>query len=228
MQVSVESSSGLERRLKVAVEEERIANAVESRLKDMSRTVKLKGFRAGKVPLKVVAKHGAGVDNIDIPAATEKGVVVMNTPGQNSNAVAELTIGLMLALSRNIPRKKAFEMLLLGTTLSAAEAQRVGLVTRVVADDRLEAEAGALIRRFEESSAPIVQLARRAIAGGLDPVTAIQMATINTAGYFGLRHLGAVAPGVTDWLFPADDVQTAMLFTVPFWAPEPLSSRDWI
>ncbi|MCG6886047.1 MAG: trigger factor [Proteobacteria bacterium] len=57
MQVSVESSSGLERRLKVAVEEERIANAVESRLKDMSRTVKLKGFRAGKVPLKVVAKH---------------------------------------------------------------------------------------------------------------------------------------------------------------------------
>lgn len=57
MQVSVESSHGLERRLKVAVEEERIAEAVASRLKDMSRTVKLKGFRAGKVPLKVVAQH---------------------------------------------------------------------------------------------------------------------------------------------------------------------------
>lgn len=57
MQVSVESGSGLERRLKVAVEEERIADAVASRLKDMSRTVKLKGFRAGKVPMKVVAQH---------------------------------------------------------------------------------------------------------------------------------------------------------------------------
>ena len=52
--------------------------------------------------LKAIARAGTGVDNIDIPAATEKGVVVMNTPGQNSNAVAELTIGLMLALSRNI------------------------------------------------------------------------------------------------------------------------------
>jgi enoyl-CoA hydratase/carnithine racemase len=44
----------------------------------------------------------------------------------------------------------------------------VGLVSRVVPDDRLEAEAAALIQRFEASSAPIVQLARRAIAGGLD------------------------------------------------------------
>jgi D-3-phosphoglycerate dehydrogenase len=52
--------------------------------------------------LKAIARAGTGVDNIDIPAATERGVVVMNTPGQNSNAVAELTIGLMLALSRNI------------------------------------------------------------------------------------------------------------------------------
>ena len=54
--------------------------------------------------LKVVARAGAGVDNIDIPACTAKGVVVMNTPGQNSNAAAELTIGLMLALSRHIPQ----------------------------------------------------------------------------------------------------------------------------
>jgi cyclohexa-1,5-dienecarbonyl-CoA hydratase len=71
-------------------------------------------------------------------------------------------------LPRLVGRKKAFEMLLLGTTLSAAEAQRVGLVTRVVPDDQLEAEAAALVQRFEESSAPIMQIARRAIAGGLD------------------------------------------------------------
>ena len=54
--------------------------------------------------LKAIARAGTGVDNIHIPTATEKGVVVMNTPGQNSNAVAELTIGLMIALSRHIPR----------------------------------------------------------------------------------------------------------------------------
>jgi D-3-phosphoglycerate dehydrogenase / 2-oxoglutarate reductase len=54
--------------------------------------------------LKVVARAGTGVDNVDIPACTENNIVVMNTPGQNSNAAAELTIGLMLALSRNIPQ----------------------------------------------------------------------------------------------------------------------------
>jgi cyclohexa-1,5-dienecarbonyl-CoA hydratase len=71
-------------------------------------------------------------------------------------------------LPRLVGRRRAYEMILLGTTLTAAEAQRAGLVTRVVPDGRLEAEATSLIQRFEESSAPIVQLARRAIAGGLD------------------------------------------------------------
>ncbi|MBW6477941.1 MAG: 3-phosphoglycerate dehydrogenase [Bacteroidales bacterium] len=46
--------------------------------------------------LKIVVRAGAGYDNIDLDACTQKGVVAMNTPGQNSNAVAELAIGLML------------------------------------------------------------------------------------------------------------------------------------
>ena len=46
--------------------------------------------------LKIVVRAGAGYDNIDLAAATEKGVVVMNTPGQNANAVAELAIGLAI------------------------------------------------------------------------------------------------------------------------------------
>jgi D-3-phosphoglycerate dehydrogenase len=57
--------------------------------------------------LKVIGRAGAGVDNIDVKAATSKGIVVMNTPGGNSNAVAELTIGLMLALAREVPRGDA-------------------------------------------------------------------------------------------------------------------------
>ncbi len=51
--------------------------------------------------LKVVARGGAGYDNIDLDAATEKGICVMNTPGQNSNAVAELAFGMMLNLVRH-------------------------------------------------------------------------------------------------------------------------------
>ncbi|MFO7810543.1 MAG: 3-phosphoglycerate dehydrogenase [Candidatus Delongbacteria bacterium] len=50
--------------------------------------------------LKVIVRAGAGYDNIDLAAATEKGVVAMNTPGQNSNAVAELAIGMMLFMAR--------------------------------------------------------------------------------------------------------------------------------
>lgn len=51
--------------------------------------------------LKLVVRAGAGYDNIDLKSCTEHGVVVMNTPGQNSNAVAELAIGMMIYMSRN-------------------------------------------------------------------------------------------------------------------------------
>jgi cyclohexa-1,5-dienecarbonyl-CoA hydratase len=71
-------------------------------------------------------------------------------------------------LPRIVGRKRAFEILMLGTSLSAAEAERVGLVTRAVPDERLDGEVSALVQRFQESSAPVVQLARRAIVGGQD------------------------------------------------------------
>lgn len=51
--------------------------------------------------LKIVVRAGAGFDNIDLAAATAHGVVAMNTPGQNSNAVAELALGLMVMAVRN-------------------------------------------------------------------------------------------------------------------------------
>jgi len=57
-------------------------------------------FNAAK-KLKVVVRAGAGYDNVDLNAATEKGVCVMNTPGQNSNAVAELALGMMVFGIRN-------------------------------------------------------------------------------------------------------------------------------
>ena len=51
--------------------------------------------------LKVVVRAGAGYDNIDLATATEKGICVMNTPGQNSNAVAELVFGMLVMMVRN-------------------------------------------------------------------------------------------------------------------------------
>ena len=54
--------------------------------------------------LRVIGRAGVGVDNINAAAATRRGIVVMNTPGANAVAVAELTIAMMLALARELPR----------------------------------------------------------------------------------------------------------------------------
>lgn len=51
--------------------------------------------------LRIVVRAGAGYDNVDLAAAKASGVVVMNTPGQNSNAVAELALGMMVYMARN-------------------------------------------------------------------------------------------------------------------------------
>jgi D-3-phosphoglycerate dehydrogenase len=53
--------------------------------------------------LKVISKNGVGVNRIDVAAATDKGIVVTNTPGANFDAVADLTFGLMLSAARRIP-----------------------------------------------------------------------------------------------------------------------------
>jgi D-3-phosphoglycerate dehydrogenase len=52
--------------------------------------------------LKVVSKHGVGVDNVDVPAATRAGVIVTNTPGANQVAVAEMAVALIMALTRKL------------------------------------------------------------------------------------------------------------------------------
>ncbi len=54
--------------------------------------------------LRAICRAGVGVDNVDVPAATKKGIIVMNTPGGNTTSTAEHAITLILALSRNIPQ----------------------------------------------------------------------------------------------------------------------------
>jgi len=53
--------------------------------------------------LKVISRYGAGVDRVDIPAASERGIAVCNTPGANAQAVADLAFGLILCAARRIP-----------------------------------------------------------------------------------------------------------------------------
>ncbi len=57
--------------------------------------------------LRIIAKHGVGLDNIDIPAATARGIVVTTAPSANDQAVADLTMALLLALLRRIPEANA-------------------------------------------------------------------------------------------------------------------------
>lgn len=72
------------------------ANALIVRSDKVTREV----IEAGK-NLEIIVRGGAGYDNVDLEAASEKNIVVMNTPGQNANAVAELALGMMVYFARN-------------------------------------------------------------------------------------------------------------------------------
>jgi D-3-phosphoglycerate dehydrogenase / 2-oxoglutarate reductase len=62
----------------------------------------------GRAPrLRAIGRAGVGVDNVDLEAATRRGIVVMNTPGGNASSVAEHTLGLMVALARHLTRADA-------------------------------------------------------------------------------------------------------------------------
>src|SRR5579863_2768193 len=91
--------------------------------------------------LQIIGRAGAGLDNIEVPAATAKGVVVVSTPDQNSISVAELTLGMMLALARKIPaanqsthgggweRQKFVGTELYGKNFGVVGLGRIGLLT---------------------------------------------------------------------------------------------------
>ncbi len=54
--------------------------------------------------MKIIARHGVGLDSVDLPEATKRGILVTNTPGENRESVAELAVSFMLALARRIPQ----------------------------------------------------------------------------------------------------------------------------
>jgi D-3-phosphoglycerate dehydrogenase len=82
--------------------------------------------------LKVVSKHGVGVDNVDVPAATRAGVIVTNTPGANQVAVAEMAVALIMALTRKLAYhdmvvKSGSWSRIIGTELAGKTVGLVGL-----------------------------------------------------------------------------------------------------
>ncbi|MBL4641803.1 MAG: hypothetical protein JKX86_08285 [Verrucomicrobiales bacterium] len=103
-----------------------------------SETKVTKALLEAAPDMKIVGRAGVGVDNIDIEAATQNGVIVMNTPGGNTIATCELTFSMMMALARNIPQahgsmaagewnRKAFKGVeLYGKTLGVLGMGRIG------------------------------------------------------------------------------------------------------
>jgi D-3-phosphoglycerate dehydrogenase len=131
------------------------------------------------VKLRVVGRAGVGVDNIDVEAATHRGVLVMNTPGGNAVSVAEHTLALLLALARSVPQANAsiqagrWEKSSSGTELRGKTiglvglgrvgtevARRVrGLEMKVLAHDPYVTPAAA--RELEVELVPFEDLLRR-------------------------------------------------------------------
>ena len=123
--------------------------------------------------LKVIGRAGTGVDNIDIGAASSRGILVMNTPGANAMAAAEHTLAMMLALSRHIPQatqslregrwdKKQF----MGTELYHQTLGVIGLgrIGSIVADRALgKCAADQLFQRHRRGG-------ERCVPDGLCPV----------------------------------------------------------
>jgi D-3-phosphoglycerate dehydrogenase len=160
--------------------------------------------------LRVVGRAGVGVDNIDTAAATHNGVVVMNTPGANAVAVAELTLGLMIAMCRSIPRanetmhagkwdKKSLQGLeLRGKTLGIVGLGRIGLEVA-----RRAAAFGMNLLAYDPFLAPVIARENGVTLTSLDDVfknsdylTLHVGLTTQTEGLINAHSIAIMKPGV--------------------------------
>lgn len=156
--------------------------------------------------LKVVSKHGVGVDNVDVAAATRAGVIVTNTPGANQVAVAEMTVTLIMALSRkiayhdNVVKSGGWSRIigteLAGKTIGIVGLGRIGkevvlrlkgfqvkfLAYDVYQDDTFAAENGVRFVTLDE------------LLSEADIVTLHAVLTSDTQGFIGERELELMKP----------------------------------
>ena len=164
----------------------------------------------GAPQLKAIARAGVGVDNVDLAAASAKGIVVMNTPGGNTISTAEHSFGLMIALSRHIPQghqsllegrwdRKAFTGVeLKGKTLGIIGLGRIGgaIATRAGAfemnviahDPYLSPQVAA------EINVPLLELAE--VYAASDYLTLHAMVTDETRGMINAESIAAMKDGI--------------------------------
>ncbi|MFP4053680.1 MAG: phosphoglycerate dehydrogenase, partial [Phycisphaerae bacterium] len=159
--------------------------------------------------LKGIARAGVGVDNIDVPVATSKGVIVMNTPGGNTVSTAELAFTLMLALSRKIApanaslksgawdRKKFQGTQLAGKTLGVIGMGRIGqeVAKRAAAFEMRVIGYDPFFAGKSDTPVEMVkdlqELCKRA-----DYITVHVPKTPETAGMIGEEELAVMKPSV--------------------------------
>ena len=160
--------------------------------------------------LRVIGRAGVGVDNIDTAAATHRGIVVMNTPGANAVAVAELTLGLMIAMGRSIPRanatmhqgvwdKKSLQGVeLRGKTLGIVGCGRIGLEVA-----RRAAAFGMELIGYDPFIAPVIARENNITLLSLDELfkrsdylTLHVGLTTQTEGMINAHSIAIMKPGV--------------------------------
>ncbi len=160
--------------------------------------------------LRVIGRAGVGVDNIDTAAATHRGIVVMNTPGANAVAVAELTLGLMIAMCRKIPvanetmhagkwdKKSLQGSELRGKTLGIVGLGRIGLEVA-----RRAAAFGMELIAYDPFLAPVIARENGVTLTSLDQVfnssdflTLHVGLTTQTEGMINAQSIAIMKPGV--------------------------------
>lgn len=166
-----------------------------------------KDLMTGMPRLKVIGRHGVGVDNIDMKAATERGIAVVNTPGTNTVTVAEYTIGAILMLAKQFAalnrevRKGHFSMRdkIMGSELHGKKLGIVGYgaIGRLVG--RYACTLGMLVCYYdplvgqEEGACKMENLAE--LLGQSDFVTVHVPFTPETANLLGEQELRLMPPG---------------------------------
>jgi D-3-phosphoglycerate dehydrogenase len=165
-------------------------------------------IKAGK-KLQVIGRAGVGVDNIDVPAATQRGILVVNAPTGNTISAAEHTIALMLALARHIPRAnavlksgtwrrdflgtevrgKTLGIIGLGNVGSGVARRALGLEMRLIGFDPFVSSDYA--RNLQVELVPLEQILREA-----DFITLHIPLASSTRGLIGTKELAMVKPSV--------------------------------
>ena len=163
------------------------------------------------VRLEVVGRAGVGLDNVDVGAATRHGVLVTSTPDQNAISVAELALGMILALARKLPaadadtrqgnwnRQKFYGTELHGKTIGIIGAGKIGFLTarraqafgmKVLAYDPFVSRDNVLLSELSAELLPLDEVLERA-----DVVSSHLPSTLDTAGLFNAEKFARMKAG---------------------------------